>query len=47
LNVRDATNIVRLIGEEAEYVQVLKQVSGLPRAEDAPFAECAESGIED
>jgi len=47
LNVRGATNIVRLIGEEAEYVQVLKQVSGLPHAEDAPFAECAESGNAD
>ena len=47
LNVRGAGKIVRLIGEEAEHVQVTIQISGLPHEEDAHFAECAESGRAD
>jgi predicted nucleic acid-binding protein len=47
LNVRGAGNIARLIGEEAQYVQVTNQISGLPHDEDAHFAECAESGRAD
>jgi len=47
LNVRGAGNIARLIGEEAEYVQVPTRISGLPHEEDAHFAECAESGRAD
>jgi predicted nucleic acid-binding protein len=44
LNVRGAGKIVRVIGEEAEFVQVTSRISGLPHEEDAHFAECAESG---
>jgi hypothetical protein len=44
LNVRGAGNIARLIGEEAEYVQVTTRISGLPHEEDAHLAECAGAG---
>ena len=47
LNVRGAAKIVRLIGEEAEHVQVTAQLGGLPHEEDAHLAECAESGHAD
>lgn len=47
LNVRGAANVVRLIGEEAEHVQVTTHIRGLPHEEDAHFAECAESGRAD
>ena len=35
LNVRGAGRLVRLIGEEAEDVQVTTRISGLPHEEDA------------
>lgn len=47
LNVRGAARIARLIGEEAETVQVTARIGGLPHAGDAHFAECAESGRAD
>lgn len=47
LHVRGADRIARLIGEEAEHVQVTAHIVGLPHEADAHFAECAESGHAD
>ena len=47
LNVRGAARIVRLIAEEAEYVQATAEMSGFPHEPDVHFAECAESGNAD
>lgn len=47
LNVRGAATIVRLIAEEAEYVQMTAPMSGLPHEPDAHFAACADSGRAD
>lgn len=47
LHVRSATKIVALIREQARFVRITKRVAGLPDEDDAPFADCAESGDAD